>query len=105
MAKENETRTETSEAKNEATPTIEKPYDPMKDLVAVNLPKATGREENFVFVALNGKGYQIMRGVTVRVPRPVAYILWESQRQEERQAAFMEAQRQAAERAFGTNAL
>ncbi|MBR6376313.1 MAG: hypothetical protein IKS05_00955 [Oscillospiraceae bacterium] len=74
--------------------------------VSVTLPRATGREPSEVFVGLNGKGYTIRRGIPVQVPRAVAHILWESQRQEERQAAFMEAQRQAAERAFGNyNAL
>ena len=36
--------------------------------VPVTLPRATGREEDFVFVALNGKGYTIRRGQTVLVP-------------------------------------
>ncbi len=39
------------------------------DYVSVSLPRATGREEDFVFVGLNGKGYTVRRGLTVRVPR------------------------------------
>ncbi len=66
--------------------------DPMKDLVTVTLPRATGKEENYVFASLNGKGYTIMRGVPVRVPRPVADILRESQRMTERLGAFQDAQ-------------
>ncbi len=72
--------------------------DPMKELVPVALPRATGKEENFVFVGLNGKGYTILRGVTVRVPRPVAEILNESRRQQERQAAFIRSQQELAAR-------
>ena len=41
------------------------------DLVPVTLPRATGKEEDYVFVALNGKGYTIRRGVPVQIPRPV----------------------------------
>ncbi|MBQ1651506.1 MAG: hypothetical protein II056_03690 [Paludibacteraceae bacterium] len=53
------------------------------DYVSVTLPRATGKEEDFVFVGLNGKGYTVRRGVTVRVPRPVYEILAESQRQQD----------------------
>lgn len=77
----------------------EKHYDPMKDMISVALPRATGREENFVFVALNGKGYKIMRGQQVRVPRPVYDILAESERADARQAAFIRAELDRASRA------
>lgn len=69
------------------------------DLVPVTLPRATGKEEDFVFVALNGKGYTIRRGVPVRVPRPVFDILNESQRQQQRQRAFIRRQQETAARA------
>lgn len=76
------------------------PYDPMKDLVRVQLPRATGREEDTLFVGLNGKGYNIKRGVAVNVPRPVYDILMERERQIERQAAYdAQLQQQAADRA------
>lgn len=70
------------------------PYNPMKDLVTVTLPRATGKEEDTVFVGLNGKGYTIKRGIPVRVPRPIYNILVESRRQQERQAAFEEKMQQ-----------
>ncbi len=69
------------------------------DLVPVTLPRATGKEEDFVFVALNGKGYTIRRGVPVRVPRPVFDVLNESQRQQQRQRAFIRRQQETAARA------
>lgn len=64
------------------------PSDPMKQFVQVRLPRATGREEETLFVALNGKGYTIKRGTTVRLPKPVYAILVERERQIERQAAY-----------------
>lgn len=72
--------------------------NPMEELVSVTLPRATGKEENFVFVGLNGKGYTVMRGVPVRVPRPVYDILTESQRQQRRQADFIRARQEEAAR-------
>ena len=70
----------------------------MNEMVPITLPRATGKEENFVFVGLNGKGYTVMRGVTARVPRPVYDILTESQRQQERQAEFIRTQQENAAR-------
>ncbi len=68
------------------------------DYVSVTLPRATGKEEDVVFVGLNGKGYTIRRGVAVRVPRPVYEILAEAQRQEQRQQDFIRRQQENAAR-------
>ena len=77
----------------------QEPYDPMKDLVEVYLPPPTGKEEKEQFVGLNGQGYQIRKGQRVRVPRPVADIINESERQTIRQQAYIEQlERQAAQR-------
>lgn len=64
--------------------------DPMQELVTVCLDRATGKEETTAFVALNGKGYTIERGKPVRVPRPVADILFEADRQRDRQEAYQQ---------------
>ena len=72
------------------------------DYTTVTLPRATGKEENFVFVGLNGKGWRILRGVPVRVPRPVAQILAESLRQQQRQADYIRARQENAARAAVT---
>ena len=72
------------------------------DYVSVTLPRATGKEEDFVFVGLNGKGWTIRRGVTVRVPRPVYEILAESQRQAQRQEDFIRRQQENAARSAVT---
>ena len=68
------------------------------DYVTVTLPRATGKEEDVVFVGLNGKGYTIRRGVAVRVPRPVYEILAEAQRQDQRQQDFIRRQQENAAR-------
>ena len=75
------------------------------DYVTVSLPRATGREEDFVFVGLNGKGYTVRRGLTVRVPRPVAEILAEARRQEQRREAFIRRQQENAARSAVTAGL
>ena len=74
----------------------------MKDYVRVTLPRATGKEEDALFVGLNGKGYTIRRGVTVRVPRPVYEILAESRRQEQRREDFIRQQQENAARSAVT---
>ncbi len=71
-------------------------------LVTVTLPRATGHEENYVFVGLNGKGYTVMRGVPVRVPRPVYDILMEAEAQKRRQADFIRRQQENAARSAVT---
>ena len=72
------------------------------DYVSVTLPRATGKEEDYVFVGLNGKGWTIRRGVTVQVPRPVYDILTESQRQQQRQLEFIRSQQENAARSAVT---
>ena len=72
------------------------------DYVSVTLPRATGKEEDFVFVGLNGKGYTIRRGVTVRVPRSVFEILAEARRQEQRREDFIRLKQENAARSAVT---
>lgn len=58
-----------------------------------------GKYQEDVFVAVNGKGWQIQRGVTVQIPRCVALVLEQSMEQDQRAAELMdrEAGRFAAE--------
>ena len=72
------------------------------EYVSVPLPRATGKEEDSLFVGLNGKGYTIRRGISVRVPRPVWEILAESQRQQLRQQEFIRRQQENAARSAVT---
>lgn len=52
-----------------------------RELVDLKIPK-TKTQRDDVFVGLNGVGYRIKRGVTVRVPRAVQMILEESEEQD-----------------------
>lgn len=52
--------------------------NPMKQMVSIHIPKASG-EDRTVFIGLNGKGWNIPRGVTVEVPKPVADVYYAAQ--------------------------
>jgi len=52
--------------------------DPMKEKVTVFVHKISG-EDPMLYVGLNGKAWNIPRGVSVEVPKPVAEIIKESQ--------------------------
>ena len=52
---------------------IENPWEERLD---VTLPRAPKNEENFIFVAVNGRTFQVPRnGRPVSVPRPVYEVL------------------------------
>jgi len=54
-------------------------YDPWKDMVDVVLPRAPKSEQNFQFVSVNGRRFQVPRsGKPVSVPRPVYEVLMNS---------------------------
>ena len=67
---------ETSEKQVEET----KPVNPMDIKERLFIPRGRKGEENFILITLNGKRYQIMKGVEVNVPRPVAEIYREQLR-------------------------
>lgn len=52
--------------------------NPMKQMVSLHIPKASG-EDRTVPIGLNGKCWNIPRGVTVEVPKPVADIYYTAQ--------------------------
>lgn len=82
MAKEKTSeQIETAADQIEVKTAPEKRANSMRQYETVSLPRATGKEEDFVFVGLNGKGYTIKKGLPVRVPKPVAAILHERERQ------------------------
>ena len=58
--------------------------DHFSDMVPVVLPKAPHNEENFQFVSVNGRTYQVPRsGKPVMVPRPVYEVLKNAERMAE----------------------
>jgi hypothetical protein len=60
--------------------------NPMEIMETVFAPKIPG-EEGYVYVGLNGRSWQIPRGKSMQVPKPVADIL---RRQQECQQAAEE---------------
>jgi hypothetical protein len=64
--------------KEEVTTVIE--YDPWKDMVDIVLPRSPKGEQNFQFVAVNDRRFQVPRnGKPVSVPRPVYEVLIHAQ--------------------------
>lgn len=61
-----------------------------EDLVPVRLFKDGDKYKDDVFVAVNGRTYQIQRGVTVKVPRYVADVLEQSMEQDNATANLIE---------------
>ena len=53
-----------------------KTYDPWQDMVEITLPRHPKNEQNFQFVAVNDRRFQVPRsGESVQVPRPVYEVL------------------------------
>lgn len=63
--------------------------DKANELVTVRLFKDSDKYKDDVFVAVNGRNYQIQRGKEVQVPRCVAEILNASEEQDTRTAELI----------------
>lgn len=61
-----------------------------EELVAIRLFKDNERYKDDVFVAVNGRSFQIKRGETVMVPRYVADVLEQSMDQDAATAKLMD---------------
>ena len=68
-------KTDTAEELKEKEAAAKTTVDPRRDMVNVFIPKGQINEENYQFVSVGDKTYQIMRGTDVAVPRPVAEVL------------------------------
>lgn len=66
---------------NETAPEVKTaaPYDPWKDMVSVRLPRGDRNEQNFQFVSVNDRTFQVPKGKEVEVPRPVYEVLVNAQ--------------------------
>ena len=62
----------------------------MEKMVKIKLFKDNGQYKDDVFVAVNGRAFQIMRGVEVEVPDYVEEVLRHSETQDARTAELME---------------
>lgn len=90
MSKENEPKVEPQVVK-----------DPWKEIVKIKLPRVKGKEE-YAHVGVNGRFFQIQRGVSVDVPLPVYEVLQNSEDMES-QAAEFEAEAAAKAQAMAKN--
>ena len=76
-------------AKNMENDVEKKENGSAADMVDVHLFKDGGKYKDDVFVAVNGKTYQIQRGVTVKVPKFVKEVLDNSMKQDMAAYAYM----------------
>lgn len=60
------------------------------ETVGIKLFRDNGRYKDDVFVAVNGKGWLIKRGVEVEIPAAVEEVLRQSMEQDARAAELME---------------
>lgn len=81
---------EQSRTKAQTTQTNDVIQDASEERVKIKLFKDNKEYKDDVVVGLNGKIYQIKRGIEVEVPKGVAEILANSQAQEERTAEMIE---------------
>ena len=65
----------------DVTATTEQAYDPWKDMRESMLPGAGNNEQQFQYVGVNGRTFQVPRGKRTEVPRPVYECLMEAQQQ------------------------
>lgn len=83
MAKKNEEQeaveTMTDEEVTEKTATVSDDY--LEELVEIMLFKDSDKYSDDLVVTLNGKNYQIKRGVKVMVPRKVQLVIEDSMKQ------------------------
>lgn len=73
----NKSNTDDDETKESVKPDPVSPWDVM---VEVKLPKASKTEQNFQFVAVNGRTFQVPKGKRVKVPKPIAEVLQNSEK-------------------------
>lgn len=76
------------EATEAAAPNVAS--SPAEELVPVRLFKDNDKYKDDVFVAVNGKSWQIKRGETVMLPRYVADVLEQSMKQDTQTANLIE---------------
>lgn len=69
---------------------IEKAMARQNEIVTIKLFKDNGKYKDDVFVEVNDKTFQIQRGVNVKVPRYVADILKQSEKQDQSTATWIQ---------------
>ena len=68
---------------DEAREAAEPQVDPLQELIEIQLFKDSRRYKEDLKVFVNGRNWVIQRGVPVKVPRYVALVIQQSQRQDQ----------------------
>lgn len=71
-------------------PTLQDNINRMNELVTIKLFKGMGRYKNDVIVRVDGKRYQLKRGVLVHVPRKVYDVVQQQLAQDQETAQMIE---------------
>lgn len=74
----------------EETNTAPVPLSSWEDKVRIHLFKDDGKYNGDMFVAVNGRSFQIQRGIDVDVPRCVAEVIEQSEKQDHAASMLME---------------
>lgn len=69
---------------------MQQAIDRMKEKVTIKLFKDNGKYKDDLVVGVNGVTYQIQRGIAVEVPRYVADVIYQSERQDQNTANMIE---------------
>lgn len=77
-------------AKSVADNTKKEQIDRMNEKVTIKLFKDNGKYKDDLTVTVNGITYQIQRGKTVEVPRYIADVIAQSERQDTQTANMLE---------------
>lgn len=77
-------------AKSVADNTKKEQLDRMNEKVTIKLFKDNGKYKDDLTVTVNGITYQIQRGKTVEVPRYIADVIAQSERQDTQTANLLE---------------
>lgn len=92
MADKNTTKAvkDTADTAKNAAPAAAAPLDRMNEKVSIKLFRDNGKYKDDLTVTVNGVTYQIQRGKTVEVPRYVADVIAQSERQDTQTANMLE---------------
>ena len=62
----------------------------MDKMTTIMLPRGRKNDENFVIVSVNGRSFQIMKGVEVQVPDYIAEVLSNNRRMAEEARRYVD---------------
>lgn len=70
---------------------VNKTDESTEEMVEIKIPLERGKANKDVYVAVNGRPYQVKRGVAVNVPKSVAKVLQQAEKQLLKSMEYQEA--------------